>query len=88
MYVFYREKGYSMVIKVMIISEFFFQWGSGKELFHLLTRPCIASIDQGKIYLQRFCKYKHKIAHIIYIFFTKMNIEIINMVQHNTTSMS
>lgn len=77
-----------MVISVMIISEDFSNGDLGKELFHLVTRPGIANIDQGKIYLQRFFKYKHKIAHIIYIFFTKMNTEIINMVQHNTTSMS
>lgn len=46
-----------------------FQWRFGKEQFHLLAQPYIASIDQGKIYLQRFFKYKHKIAHIIYIFY-------------------
>jgi len=55
----------------MIISEDFSSGDLGKELFHLVTWPGIANIDQGKIYLQRFFKYKHKIAHIIYIFFYK-----------------
>lgn len=77
-----------MVINVIFTPEDSSNGDLGKEIFHVVTRPGIANIDQGKIYLQRFFKYKHKIAHIIYIFFTKMNIEIINMVQHNTTSMS
>lgn len=69
MYVFYREKGYSMVIKVIIISEDSSNRDLRKELFHPVPQPGIESIDQGKIYLQRFFKYKHKIAHIIYIFY-------------------
>lgn len=71
MYVFYREKGYSMVIKVIIISEDSSNGDLRKELFHPVPQPGIESIDQGKIYLQRFFKYKHKIAHIIYIFLQK-----------------
>lgn len=60
-----------MVIKVIIISEEFSNGDLRKELFHTVARPGTESIDQGKIYLQRFFKYKHKIAHIIYNFYKK-----------------
>lgn len=72
MHAFYREKEYSMIINVFNnISEDFSTVELRRNFFHLLTQPHIASIDQEKIYLQRFFKYKHKIAHIIYIFLQK-----------------
>jgi len=37
MHVLYGEKGYSVVTKVMIISEDFSSGDLGKELFHLVT---------------------------------------------------
>lgn len=86
---FTRKKDTALFKSYDYFQDIFLNGDLRREFFHFMTQPQIASIDQGKIYLQRFFKYKHKIAHLyIIFFFTKMNIEIINMVQHNTTSMS